>query len=57
MLCRQATAGLAGNNGTDVVSNSGSGMVGMSTSVRSQEWSSCKFGEMVECEDCEERQR
>lgn len=57
MLCRQATAGLAGNNGMDVVSNSGSGMVGMSTSVRSQEWSSCKFGEMVECEDCEERQR
>lgn len=57
MLCRQATAGLAGNNGMDVVSNSGSGMVGMSTSVRSQEWSSCKFVEMVECEDCEERQR
>jgi hypothetical protein len=57
VLCRQATAGLAGNNGMDVVSNSGSGMVGMSTSVRSQEWSSCKFGEMVECEDCEERQR
>lgn len=55
MLCRQATAGLAGNNGMDVVSNSG--MVGMSTSVRSQEWSSCKFVEMVECEDCEERQR